>query len=56
MSLLEFGGRRTTDCIQLCCLAKMGNERSRIKYPVLWMCMMSLNALLHADNLMDHLG
>ncbi|KAL7531420.1 hypothetical protein ACHAWF_003762 [Thalassiosira exigua] len=53
---LGFGGRLTSDHVQLGGLEKMRDELSRVKYLTLSACGTSLNAARYAERLMKHLG
>eukprot|EP00579_Thalassiosira_antarctica_P008834 CAMPEP_0201902424 /NCGR_PEP_ID=MMETSP0902-20130614/54948_1 /ASSEMBLY_ACC=CAM_ASM_000551 /TAXON_ID=420261 /ORGANISM="Thalassiosira antarctica, Strain CCMP982" /LENGTH=709 /DNA_ID=CAMNT_0048436425 /DNA_START=9 /DNA_END=2138 /DNA_ORIENTATION=- len=53
---LGFGGRLTSDHVQLGGLEKMKDELSRVKYLTLSACGTSLNAAKYAEKLMKHLG
>jgi len=53
---LGFGGRLTSDHVQLGGLEKMKEELSRVKYLTLSACGTSLNAAKYAEKLMKHLG
>jgi len=53
---LGFGGRLTSDHVQLGGLEKMREDLSRIKYLTLSACGTSLNAAKYAEKLMKHLG
>mmetsp|Transcript_30051 Transcript_30051/g.63753 ORF Transcript_30051/g.63753 Transcript_30051/m.63753 type:complete len:458 (+) Transcript_30051:240-1613(+) len=53
---LGFGGRLTSEHVQLGGLEKMSDDLSRIKYLTLSACGTSLNAAKYAEKLMKHLG
>jgi len=53
---LGFGGRLTSDEVQLGGLEKMKDDLSRVKYLTLSACGTSLNAAKYAEKLMKHLG
>jgi glucosamine--fructose-6-phosphate aminotransferase (isomerizing) len=53
---LGFGGRLTSDTVQLGGLEKMRDELARVKYLTLSACGTSLNAAKYAEKLMKHLG
>jgi len=53
---LGFGGRLTSDKVQLGGLEKMKDDLSRVKYLTLSACGTSLNAAKYAEKLMKHLG
>jgi len=53
---LGFGGRLTSEHIQLGGLEKMKDDLSRVKYLTLSACGTSLNAAKYAEKLMKHLG
>merc|ERR1712003_139064 len=53
---LGFGGRLTSDHVQLGGLEKMKDDLSRVKYLTLSACGTSLNAAKYAEKLMKHLG
>jgi len=53
---LGFGGRLTSDQIQLGGLEKMKEDLARVKYLTLSACGTSLNAAKYAEKLMKHLG
>jgi glucosamine--fructose-6-phosphate aminotransferase (isomerizing) len=53
---LGFGGRLTSDHVQLGGLEKMKDELSRVKYLTMSACGTSLNAAKYAEKLMKHLG
>jgi len=53
---LGFGGRLTSENVQLGGLEKMKDELSRVKYLTLSACGTSLNAAKYAEKLMKHLG
>jgi len=53
---LGFGGRLTSENVQLGGLDKMKDELSRVKYLTLSACGTSLNAAKYAEKLMKHLG
>jgi glucosamine--fructose-6-phosphate aminotransferase (isomerizing) len=53
---LGFGGRLTSDHVQLGGLEKMKDELARVKYLTMSACGTSLNAAKYAEKLMKHLG
>jgi len=53
---LGFGGRLTSDHVQLGGLEKMKEELGRVKYLTMSACGTSLNAAKYAEKLMKHLG
>ena len=53
---LGFGGRLTSEHVQLGGLEKMKDDLSRVKYLTLSACGTSLNAAKYAEKLMKHLG
>ena len=53
---LGFGGRLTSDTVQLGGLEKMKDDLARVKYLTLSACGTSLNAAKYAEKLMKHLG
>ncbi|KAL9184561.1 hypothetical protein ACHAXT_012531 [Thalassiosira profunda] len=53
---LGFGGRMTSDHVQLGGLEKMKEDLARVKYLTLSACGTSLNAAKYAEKLMKHLG
>jgi len=53
---LGFGGRLTSEHVQLGGLEKMKDELSRVRYLTLSACGTSLNAAKYAEKLMKHLG
>jgi glucosamine--fructose-6-phosphate aminotransferase (isomerizing) len=53
---LGFGGRLTSDNVQLGGLEKMKEELGRVKYLTLSACGTSLNAARYAEKLMKHIG